>query len=185
MGRDELELVNGTVLDRYTAAVRNEAGCIFGRIWTFRDVTQQKRDQRLQQEALDRLRKISNRVPGVVYQFRLRTDGSVCFPYASEGLEFLYHVRPDEVLEDASSVFSRIHPEDLEELLATILQSSVELSPFRCDFRVLFADGTIRWVSGNSLPEREADGATLWHGFMGDSTAIHEAATELQEARFS
>jgi len=42
-GRDEIDLVNGTVLERYTAPVRNQHGCFYGRIWTFRDVTAQKR----------------------------------------------------------------------------------------------------------------------------------------------
>ena len=37
--------------------------------------------------------------------------------------------------------------------------------------------------SANSLPEREADGSTLWHGFMKDQTADHDAAIELREAK--
>jgi PAS domain S-box-containing protein len=40
--RDEIELVNGTVLDRYSAPIRDKAGKCFGRIWTFRDITERK-----------------------------------------------------------------------------------------------------------------------------------------------
>jgi hypothetical protein len=40
--RDEVELANGTILDRYTAPVQSEKGQLYGRIWTFRDVTEQK-----------------------------------------------------------------------------------------------------------------------------------------------
>jgi signal transduction histidine kinase/CheY-like chemotaxis protein len=183
-GYDEIELTNGTVLDRYTAPVRNEHGAFYGRIWTFRDVTEQKLAQRLQAEALDRLRKISSRLPGVVYQFRMRTDGSSSFPYASEGLYPLYRVQPEDVILDASPVFARIHPDDLDELEAKISKSSENLSPFQCHFRLLFEDGTIRWASANSLPEREADGSTLWHGYMTDVTETHEAAIDLEAARF-
>jgi PAS domain S-box-containing protein len=181
--RDEIELIDGTVLDRYTAPVLNQHGRCYGRIWTFRDVTEQKRSQRLQEESLDRLRKIASRLPGVVYQFRMRPDGSSCFPYSSDGLCSLYRVRPEQVVDDATLVFDQIHPEDLDGLLSDVKKSSDQLSPFASDFRVLFSDGTVRWVSANSLPERESDGATLWHGFMGDATAIHEAAVELQEAK--
>jgi len=182
--RDEIELVNGMVLDRYTAPVRNQHGCFYGRIWTFRDITEQKRAERCQEEALNRLRKISSRLPGVVYQFRMRPDGSSCFPYASEGLYCLYGVQPEEIIHDASPIFARFHPDDLDELMATINKSSEELSPFECYLRLLFEDGTLRWVSANSVPEREADGSTLWHGYMQDVTATHEAAIELQEAKF-
>jgi PAS domain S-box-containing protein len=37
--RDEIELVDGTILDRYSSPVRGKDGKYFGRIWTFRDVT--------------------------------------------------------------------------------------------------------------------------------------------------
>lgn len=42
-GRDEVELKDGTVLDRYSAAVRGPDGRYYGRIWTFRDITERKR----------------------------------------------------------------------------------------------------------------------------------------------
>ena len=183
-GSDEIELINGTVLERHTAPARNEHGGFYGRIWTFRDVTEQKHAQRLQAEALDRLRKISSRLPGVVYQYRMRMDGSSCFPYASEGLYPLYRVKPEEVILDASPVFARIHPDDLDELVAKIGKSSKDLSPFQCHFRLLLDDGTMRWVSANSLPEREADGSTLWHGYMTDVTETHKAAIDLEAAKF-
>jgi len=182
--RDEIELVNGMVLDRYTAPVRNQRGCYYGRIWTFRDITEKKRAERCQEEALDRLRKIASRLPGVVYQFRMRPDGSSCMPYASDGLFLLHRVRPEEVIHDASPAFDWIHPDDLHRVVALIKKSLEELSPFQCHFRLLFEDGTLRWVSANSLPEREADGSTLWHGYMGDVTSAHEAASELEEAKF-
>jgi len=148
------------------------------------EMSQRKSAQRLQKEAFDRLRKISIRLPGVIYQFRMRPDGSSFFPYASEGLYALYGVQPEEIIHDASPIFARFHPDDLDELMATINKSSEELSPFECYLRLLFEDGTLRWVSANSLPEREADGSTLWHGFMQDVTATHEAALELHEAKF-
>jgi signal transduction histidine kinase len=41
--RAEVELKDGTVLDRYSSPVRDEDGKDFGRIWSFRDITQIKR----------------------------------------------------------------------------------------------------------------------------------------------
>jgi two-component system cell cycle sensor histidine kinase/response regulator CckA len=43
VSRDEIELVDGTVLDRYSAPVRDKAGKYYGRIWTFRDITEQRK----------------------------------------------------------------------------------------------------------------------------------------------
>ncbi|HUC83571.1 MAG TPA: PAS domain S-box protein, partial [Candidatus Acidoferrales bacterium] len=41
--RDELELTDGTILDRYSAPLVGKTGRYFGRIWTFRDITERKR----------------------------------------------------------------------------------------------------------------------------------------------
>jgi signal transduction histidine kinase len=40
--RDELELTDGTVLDRYSSPVIGVAGKNYGRIWTFHDITERK-----------------------------------------------------------------------------------------------------------------------------------------------
>ncbi len=42
VSRDEIELVDGTVLDRYSSPVRDKHGRYYGRIWAFRDMTEQR-----------------------------------------------------------------------------------------------------------------------------------------------
>ena len=44
-GRDEVELTDGTILDRYSAPVVDQGGKHYGRIWSFRDVTKRRRDE--------------------------------------------------------------------------------------------------------------------------------------------
>ncbi len=43
VSRDEIEIINGRVFDRYSAPVRDKDGRYYGRIWTFRDITERKR----------------------------------------------------------------------------------------------------------------------------------------------
>jgi len=40
IGRDEIDLADGRRLDRYSAPVRDHTGKFYGRIWTFRDITE-------------------------------------------------------------------------------------------------------------------------------------------------
>jgi signal transduction histidine kinase len=40
--RDVVELLDGAILDRYSAPVKDKAGNYYGRIWTFRDITEQR-----------------------------------------------------------------------------------------------------------------------------------------------
>jgi PAS domain S-box-containing protein len=44
--RDEIELKNGTFIDRYSAPVIDKEGTYYGRVWTFRDITERKRAER-------------------------------------------------------------------------------------------------------------------------------------------
>ena len=43
--RDEIELVDGTILNRYSLPVQNRAEKYFGRVWIFRDITELRRLQ--------------------------------------------------------------------------------------------------------------------------------------------
>jgi PAS domain S-box-containing protein len=136
------------------------------------------------------LRNVADRVPGVVYQFRLRPDGTSSFPYASEAIRQIYRVSPDEVRSDARKVLAALHPDDQARLSETIKQSAAELSTWSCEYRVRFADGTVRWLLGNAQPQRDADGSTLWHGFITDiterktaETALHTFERKIQETQ--
>ncbi|HZQ95157.1 MAG TPA: PAS domain-containing protein, partial [Candidatus Sulfotelmatobacter sp.] len=43
VSQEEIQLRNGTVLDRYSSPVFGKDGHYYGRIWTFRDITERKR----------------------------------------------------------------------------------------------------------------------------------------------
>jgi PAS domain S-box-containing protein len=147
------------------------------------EITSRMRLEQERGEALVLLQKIANRVPGLVYKYELRPDGSSSFPYASEAIREIYRVSPHEVREDAAKVFARLHPDDLARVIASIAQSARDLSPWTQEYRVRFDDGTVRWLQGNALAQREADGATLWHGFITDVTERKQAEEELTAHR--
>ena len=137
--------------------------------------------------SLDDLRKIASRVPGVVFQFRLRPDGSSCVPYASDALRDIYRVSPADVHDDAAPVFAVVHPDDLPAHLASIKDSARDLSPWQQEYRLTFEGESEVWLLGNAVPEREADGSVLWHGFITDITrhkhveeALRVAATAFE-----
>lgn len=127
------------------------------------------------------LQKLARQIPGIVYQFRLRPDGSTCVPYASEASREIYRLAPEEVREDASKVFAHVHPDDQESHLASIHVSARDMTPWQHEYRLKFDDGTVRWLSGNALPQREADGSTLWHGFIADITQSKQAEEEFKK----
>jgi diguanylate cyclase (GGDEF)-like protein/PAS domain S-box-containing protein len=173
-------------MDTHAVPLRDSSGHVTALLAVTRDITEHKLSETARQEALDRLQKIASRVPGLVFQFQMRADGSSCFPFASDAINDIYRVSPEEVIEDASQVFAVLHPEDRDSVIASINASARNLTPWRHEYRVKFKDGAVRWLFGNSLPQREVDGSVLWHGFITDVTERKRATSLLleSEARF-
>jgi two-component system cell cycle sensor histidine kinase/response regulator CckA len=175
---DTVEFLDGRVFERYSCP-QLVSGVVAGRVWSFRDITERVRAEAAQVEAFDRLKKIAGRIPGVVYQFRMRPDGTACFPYASDGMRELFEIDPDDVRENLGTTDNLIDPNGFWQ---SIKKSAKDLTLWVHEFQIRRNDGTVRWLAGNSAPEREHDGSTLWHGVVTDITERREAETKLRES---
>ena len=161
-------------VDNRKYPIRDAGGNIIGLFGVARDITATKVAEDALREALERLQKIARLVPGVVYQYLVRPDGSSCFPYMSEAVRDLYGVSPEAASASAASLFAVVHPDDQAELLASVQTSARELSPWVNEHRVRFPDGTVRYMFGKATPQRQEDGSVLFHGFVGDITDATE-----------
>ncbi|MFU8788796.1 MAG: PAS domain S-box protein [Methylobacter sp.] len=170
------------ILDRGMAVSRDAKGNPLRIVGTHSDISRRKQLEEAREEALIRLQKIAGRVPGMVYQYRLRPDGSSCFPYASDAIRDIFRVSPEQVCDDAGSVFAKFHPADYDGILDSIGKSAKNLTPWLYEYRVKFDDGCERWLLGNALPQREADGSTLWHGVITDITERKQMEGELRNS---
>ena len=128
------------------------------------------------------LNNFSRCLPGMFYQYRRYPDGRFCFPYASDAVEAFFGVKAEQLREDASILFSKIHPEDLPKIIAGVRKSFAELSPWHQEYRIISAEQQDRWVVGNASPEQLPDGSVLWHGFLTDNTERKLTEQRLQAA---
>ncbi|MDQ5980663.1 MAG: hypothetical protein QG602_3640, partial [Verrucomicrobiota bacterium] len=162
--------------------IRDATGRIVGASKIARDVTEHKRKEARIEELAASLDRIYRLVPGVIYQFMLRPDGTSCMPFASEAVRQLFEVSPEEVRADASAIFHKILPDDLPAVQASITESAETLQPLHHEFRLRHANGAVVWVRCDSMPERDAHGNTLWYGFMCDVTESRRLETKLVES---
>ena len=156
-------------------AQHNEHGEITEYVGSLTDISSEN-------ELSQRLDKLAKSVHGVLYQFEMRSDGHMRFPYASDGIERIYGVTPEAVRDDASLVFKAIHADDLETVSDSIAISARTLTPWALEYRVRI-DGAIRWVYGHAVPERDADNNVLWHGLLVDITDRKVIEIELQRSQ--
>lgn len=124
------------------------------------------------QVRLKRLHETASLAPGLIYQFILRKDGSMAMPYANDAIYRLFRVTAEEVRETATKIFSAIHPDDHEDLLASIHTSAREMTPWKKEFRVRFEDGSVCKLYSVATPEKGPDSSILWHGMILDITNL-------------
>jgi diguanylate cyclase (GGDEF)-like protein/PAS domain S-box-containing protein len=144
------------------------------------DITESRILQERLRQSHDLLQNLSVQIPGLIYQYQLFPDGRSCFPYASAAINEIYEVTPEQVREDAAPVLDLLHPDDNQNVLASIQESARTLEPWRCEYRVVLPRQGLRWRRGDARPQRLADGSVLWHGFVTDITERKRAEAQEQ-----
>jgi diguanylate cyclase (GGDEF)-like protein/PAS domain S-box-containing protein len=132
---------------------------------------------------LDFIEKITARVPVLLFQFRLRADGTWHFPFLSRAVEQIFDEPLTEVLADKSFAFEHVHQDDKDKVWQSILASAQGLGTWRQEFRVLLRDGSCSWVFGDAVPQRASDGSVLWTGSLTDITGRKLEYDELERTR--
>jgi PAS domain S-box-containing protein len=146
------------------------------------DITERKLAEAELVRSHDLLLNLARLVPGVIYQYLLYPDGRSAFPCASPGMNDIYEVTPEEVREDATAVFGRLHPDDYKRVAEAIQESARTLEGFSCEFRVVLPRQGLRWRWSQAHPQRTEDGGTLWHGIISDITEGKQAEEALRES---
>ena len=178
LSRSVMDFARGDMNDRIRLETRDELRQIEHSFNTMADEVVAK--IKAQQSVLDILDQISVRVPGVVFQFRLRADGSSCIPYASEAIRDIYRVSPEDVRDDAARIFAVVHPDDLPQHLASIAASAKDLTPWHQEYRLKFEGEPDPWLFVNAIPQLENDGSVLWHGLITNITQRKRAEESLR-----
>ena len=132
------------------------------------------------EELLDEIIKLS---PGAIYQFRLYPDGRSSMTLTSEKLAHLFELNEKEfknIENDTTILFSKIHPEDIDEVNEKINKSFTTLLELELIFRVLLHRKKIKWVKVLANPKRLEDNSVLWNGYARDITKQINTENELK-----
>ncbi|MDF1874744.1 EAL domain-containing protein [Sulfurimonas sp. SAG-AH-194-I05] len=121
------------------------------------------------------LHKLTQNVPGALYQYKLQPDGTASFPYASDNIYDVYEVTPQDVRTNAQRVFDNLHHEDVDMIVASIEKSAKTMQAWTLEYRVDLPMKGVRWLEGHSQPEKLEDGSILWHGYIHDITQRKES----------
>ncbi|MFP4219450.1 MAG: PAS domain S-box protein [Phormidium sp.] len=142
------------------------------------DLTNQQElyDQKLQFE------KLAANIPGVIYQYVWRPDGSSYFSYMSPGCHDLYELEASALAGEPDLALSLIHPDDVDGFNASVAESAKSLTTWNHQWRNYTQSGTLKWFSATAQPEQRANGDIVWDGLMVDISQQKQA--EVDRDRF-
>ncbi|MBL8005321.1 MAG: PAS domain-containing protein [Candidatus Kapabacteria bacterium] len=158
------------LLDRGSVVERNEVGEALRIVGTTTDITSRKIAEIQLQEMNEKMRKLTNSLPGMLYQFIRFTDGNMACLYVSKGIEELYEIYDSGDTVDLELFISRTHPDDVQSVIDTINESADTLGVWELEYRLVLPKKKTRWVHGKSRPELLDDGSIVWHGYIYDIT---------------
>ena len=151
-----------------------------------RDLSERKTMQTEKSRALQELResetriaRITDAIPGAVYQFRLGPEGKESFPFVSRGVLKLLGFSPEDIQAGRVDTWSLVSAEDRGRVVRSVQISARDLTPWNEIFRVDTPLGP-KWIRGESVPRRESDGATVWNGIFLDVSDQRTAQEQLE-----
>jgi PAS domain S-box-containing protein len=132
-------------------------GRIVGAVTIFRDVSDRKRHREALRRSEERLRRALTSAGMVMWEHDFATGRTLRSDMAS-----VLYGRPNEELADDPREHARlVHPDDREHFITT-QQGAIRAGVgYEVDYRVLWPDGTVRWVSSRASVFRNAHGRPL------------------------
>jgi two-component system cell cycle sensor histidine kinase/response regulator CckA len=146
------------------------------------DTTERWRAEEALEKSEVKYRKIADSIPGVVYQFLLKKDGSYACPFMSESAALILDISVEEIMADAMALFGMIVEEDLDPVNRSIAESARTMSTWMHEFRIRDTKGNIRWIRATSTPHRLPNEEIIWDGVLLDISDRVRAEEALRTA---
>jgi PAS domain S-box-containing protein len=148
-----------------------------------RDVTQRKQMEADLAASERKFRNVAENIPGLALKFQLFPDGRDALQYISKGVEALLEIPWEEASEDVQKLWDRVHPDDREDVRASVTASAERLFPWENEHRVQMTDGRIKWVYARGTPTLMEDGSVVWDTLAVDITERKRAEERLRKSR--
>lgn len=131
-----------------------------------------------------RLHTIASNTPGLVYQFLMRHDGSISFPYLSQGCHTLLGVTAHRLRRNPELFLNLILPEDRQSYLDTMAASAADMKSWNWEGRIWIEKWKdIKWINLRSTPRIIPATGMQWEGMMTNITQGKLAELEIRRSQ--
>ena len=171
MWRGEMSFVRPTDRKKITLLItfkliRNEAGAPKHYVISGTDITDRKEVEAKLQESENRFREVANSAPVGIWMIdEKEQDAYINKPLAN-------FIGIESETSSKAAWLSRIHPEDVHEVLKMFETSTRQAQAFTNIYRMRHNTGTYRWVQDSVIPRQLSNGAFI--GYIGSVIDIHD-----------
>jgi signal transduction histidine kinase/DNA-binding response OmpR family regulator len=155
------------------------AGHVIG---TLIDISERKRLETRLQETAESL-KIAEMSAGVgTFDYQPTRDIWI----SSDNYHQLLDIAPPTIVAPRAGLLARVHPEDRERVRNAPFDTVGEEAAYRCEYRIVRADGSLRWIGEKAHVTRDKQGAVVRVvGAVADITDLKKAEHATVEARLA
>lgn len=132
-------------------------------------------------EMSERFRDIAESIPGAVFRYLLRPDGTDAVDYMSSGCVEIWEVSPDEIQADATKLWDCIVDGDAAGMEASIKRSARTLELWQHRWSIIPKSGKRKSLQGYGMPSRNPDGSVVWNSVIIEVTTEVTAQERVRE----
>ena len=148
-----------------------------------RELERSEAAQRQLASSQQRYAEIVSTVPGVVYEFEVRPDGTRAFTFMSEGARRLFDCPPEDILTSAQVLFDMFEESSRDEVEAAIARSIETMTALDVEGAIRTRAGHVKWTRAHALPAQQPDGTIRWHGVITDLSERMKTEQALRESQ--
>ena len=166
--RDEVVLKDERVFDRYSAPMIGSDGKYYGRIWTFRDITDRKNAEKelLEREAL------LNDAQRVAHYGSWTFDCRTLRFTVSKEMYRIHGINPDDGLSGGINYREYLHKDDYEKIKNILRNAFTSGDSYEIELPITRKDGVERILMFTGQPRKDDNGQVI--GIVGTTQDITE-----------
>jgi PAS domain S-box-containing protein len=180
--RDEIQLNDGRVLDRFSSPMFGSDNQYYGRVWFFRDITEWKKAEAELEKSKNQIEAILSNIPAVVFSYTIDNNGMINLTYLNENVTKIPGFKPDDFIGNIEFFKSCIHPDDQqqdrEKSHKLLSEGFIEM-----EYRFIDKNGDYHWIFDRYSIISQQDGITEVLGAWVDITERKQVEVALQDEK--
>ena len=144
-----------------------------------REITETVERLRLEEQ----FRNLVRELPGALFQFSMKPDGSVSMIYLSPGYQRLTGLAPALVMQDPSIFMHYVPEEDRDVYSRSLGDAWGRQQAWEVEHRFITPRGEEKWFRVSATPEFKGS-EVIWHGYMSDVSQAKKSELEIRKLAY-